>query len=305
MLKPYPSVPLVACLVLAATPVHSQQVIFDGFENTDGLTFNNDALVTTTPDGSVARLSSAAVNRSGSLFSTLPVSTAEFTSIFSFRISNSGGPILSGNDEGGADGLVFVVQNQANNVGSVGEGIGYRNIAPSLGIEFDTFFNASNNDPSQSHVGIDLNGNVDHAADGQGPTVNIGDVPSGSINRPGPELDDGDRWWAWAINDGEQISLFLTLNESSVVPERPSEPLLTFDVDLEEVLGGTSAFVGFTSATGSNFSDHDLLFFSYDNVVPEPSTLGLLAVSSGLLFRRREGRDRFATVSRAGRRIRT
>jgi hypothetical protein len=257
-------------------------VTYNGFATTAGLTINGGAATANSADGTVLRLTPAIGNRGGSAFSTQKVSTSVFTSVFSFRISDSGGPVFDNNTESGADGLVFVVQNQANNVGSVGEGIGFSGISPSLGVEFDTWGNASNNDPSQSHVGIDLNGNVNHALAGQGPTVNIGDTNAATSALPGPELDSGVRWWSWVVYDAQTLSVYLTQNDSVTEPVRPVSPLLTFSVNLESTLGGSTAFAGFTSGTGSDFANHDILYWRYTETVPEPASLLSALAALGL-----------------------
>jgi hypothetical protein len=185
------------------------------------------------------------------------------------------------NNEPGADGLVFVVQNVANNVGVAGQGIGYAGIGTSIGVEFDTWGNAGNNDPSQSHIGIDVNGSVNHAAAGQGPTAIIGNTNVPSTDLPGPELDDGDRWWSWVIYDGTDLDVYLQRSESTAPPSLPAAPLLSFSLDLSATLGGSDqAFVGFTSGTGADWANHDVLYWRYNEfVIPEPATTTLVVLS--------------------------
>jgi hypothetical protein len=202
----------------------------------------------------------------GSVFSTVPVSTEKFTSIFSFRITDPGGPLFDGNTSNGADGLAFVVQNVANNVGTTGEGIGYQGLSPSIGITYDTWHNPENNDPSQNYVGIDINGNVVHGPS-NGPTVTL----------PAPELGAGDRWWSWVVYDSQNLAVYLLNSESAVEPPRPGAPILSLSGNLQALLGQGSAFAGFTSATGSDWENHDLLYWRY-TPVPEPSTLALLGI---------------------------
>lgn len=117
----------------------------------------------------------------------------------------------------------------------------------SLGVEFDTWKNSANNDPSQSHVGININGSVNHNSGL--PTVNI----------TNPELDEGaNRWYAWVEYDGAVLEVRLSLDS-----ERPDEPLIATEIDLVSILGQTTAYVGFTSATGAAWSNHVLIDWAY------------------------------------------
>lgn len=66
-----------------------------------------------------------------------------------------------GNKDGnGADGIVFAFQNQCTSSGSLGGSLGIGGVTPSFLVEFDVFQNPS--DPSDDHVAILKNGNVDH-----------------------------------------------------------------------------------------------------------------------------------------------
>ena len=181
-----PTQPLIAAILAAAatTTALADNVIFDGFSDTTGLAINGSAFATNTTDGDVMRLTSATGNQAGSIFSDTLVDATNFSTKFSFRITEPGGAVFDNNDEPGADGFVFVVQPISNSLGGLGQGIGYEGIGTSLGVEFDTWGNAGNNDPSQSHVGLNLNGSVDHNG-----------LPTHDVT--GPELDDADRWYSW------------------------------------------------------------------------------------------------------------
>ena len=89
---------------------------------------------------------------------------------FSFRI-------YLGDNDGGADGVAFLLRGVGSQgQGSSGGGVGYQGISPSFAVEFDTYANGSNGDPSQDHTAIQLNGNPNHnnsSANIFGP-VNIG-----------------------------------------------------------------------------------------------------------------------------------
>ena len=68
-----------------------------------------------------------------------------------------------GNNDGGADGMFFVIQQVGNNIlGEAGGGIGFSGFQPSLGIEFDTHQNFEYIDPTYDHLSILRNGNVNH-----------------------------------------------------------------------------------------------------------------------------------------------
>lgn len=118
------------------TSAGATSVTFSDFSNTSTLTLNGSAAAVSTTDGSVLRLTSAAVGQSGSAFNTATIQTSTFSTYFSFRITNPGGTLFDGNTETGADGLVFVVQNVSASIGGSGQGIGYAGIGHSVGVEF-------------------------------------------------------------------------------------------------------------------------------------------------------------------------
>jgi len=259
-----------AAVILVATAASADVVNFSDFSDTSGLVLNGSAAATTTSDGEVMRLTNAAGNRAGSVFSETQVDATDFSTKFSFRISDPGGSIFDGNTENGADGFVFVVQPIDNSLGGLGQGIGYSGIGTSLGIEFDTWHNSANNDPSQSHVGVNLNGSVNH---------NSG-LPTADIS--GPELDDGDQWFTWIDYDGTTLEVRL-----SMVDARPVDALISYELDLTTVLGQDTAFVGFTSATGAAWANHDIIDWSYTGFVPAPGTAVLLGMAGIATTRRR------------------
>ncbi|MCF8258472.1 MAG: gliding motility-associated C-terminal domain-containing protein [Flavobacteriales bacterium] len=70
--------------------------------------------------------------------------------------------VFLGTDNGGADGIAFVLQPISTSIGVGGGGLGYQGIDPSVSIEIDTYQNGSNGDPQYDHVAIMANGNSDH-----------------------------------------------------------------------------------------------------------------------------------------------
>src|SRR5262249_42888804 len=155
-----------------------------------------------------------------------------FSTFFKFQIKNSGG--IGDGDGVGADGIVFVVQTQNNNVGGVGGGLGYQGIHPSLGIEFDTYDNGTGaGDPNGNHVGVDLNGSLNSVATALEPT----------------RFNNGDVWDVWVDYDGTNHTIQVRWSDDSVSSTRPGASMLSYNVDLTSVLGQNSAFLGFTAGT--------------------------------------------------------
>jgi hypothetical protein len=246
---------------------------FADFSSVTGLTLNGNAAQV----GNVLRVTPATFSQAGSAFSTSTIALgtdASFSTFFRFRFSGAGGS-CDGTGTCGADGLVFVVQTVANNVGGLGGGIGYDGIANSVGIEFDTWNNGGIDDNSSNHVGIDVGGSVDSLG-------TVTEVTEADMN-------NGDIWNVWIDYDGATNLLEVRLTQALA---RPATALLSLTRDLAADLGTNSAFVGFTSGTGSAFANHDVLSWQFEDrfapigqppaSVPVPGTMLLLA--SGLLM---------------------
>ena len=133
---------LTALMVSAAGLAHPAfgQITISDFSTASGLHLNGNASIA----GSALRLTPALPGQAGSTFSTSAITLAanvSFNSFLTLRITDSGG--ISDGDGVGADGLVFVVQTNANNVGGAVGGIGYLGMSNSLGVEFDTYDNGT------------------------------------------------------------------------------------------------------------------------------------------------------------------
>lgn len=269
---------IASLLALGATAnAYATVVAFPNFSSTAGLTINYDAAITTTGDGDVLRLTPAQTLQRGSAFSTTTIHAANFSTAFSFRISSAGGDPIDCNPNGGADGFVFVVQNISASTGGFGAGIGYSGIGSSIGVEWDTWCNAANNDPNSNHLGIDVGGSVVHSG--------------GDTAMVDTRFDDGNQWYGWVDYDG--TTLEVRTNQTGI---RPLNPMLTRALDIPALIGANTACVGFTSGTGSNWGNHDILAWEYrdsfnpignQTSVAEPATLALLATALPLLRRYR------------------
>jgi large repetitive protein len=213
------------------------------FSDTSLLTVNGSAATPTTADGTVLRLTPALTGQSGSAFSTAQIEAAAgFNTRFRFRITNPGG-VADVTGQTGADGFTFAIQTETNSPATVGAGIGYEGISPSIAVEFDTFLNPGNQDPSTNHIGIDVNGIV---------------VSVQTVDVPDLRFDNGAEYFAWIDYDGTTLEVRL-----STTPTRPEAPIISRAIDIPAVLGGNTAFVGFTSATGGAFGDHDILSWQF------------------------------------------
>jgi hypothetical protein len=231
--------PLVCLSLLSVlAPAALADFNFPNFDDVTPLQLNGTAAKVFDGSQNVLRLTPAVNSSAGSAFSKTPFSLAadaSFSSVFSFRISDPHGA--------GADGIVFVVQTVANNVGGAGGGIGYLGIPKSVGVEFDTFDNgAGSGDLDANHVAIDTNGTFD----------TLGTPLPGALG----DMDQGGLYYAWVDYNGATDLMEVRINNSST---RPASPLVTRTLDIPTILGATDAFVGFTAATGGANNAHDIL----------------------------------------------
>lgn len=274
-----------ALLIGGGSHAVAATITFPDFSSTSGLTFSGSATTTTTPaDGPVLRLVPALQSQAGSAFSSATINASNFSTVFQFRLTNPGG-CCDGYGQFGADGLVFVVQNVSSSIGGGGGGLGYAGISPSVGVEFDTWFNGDVGDVNSNHVGIDTNGSV----------TSLTQLPVT------PNFDNGDVWTAWIDYDG--TALDVRVNNTGV---RPVLPTLSALVDIPTLISSPTAYVGFTAGTGFAYENHDILAWEYSDTfrqggvdvpstVPEPGSLlllgtGGLALAQRLTRRRAKGR---------------
>jgi gliding motility-associated-like protein len=147
--------------------------------------------------------------------------------------------VFLGCNDGGADGMAFVLQPLSVNAGSSGGGLGYQNIAPSLAIEMDTYQN--NTDPSYDHMALQVNGVVTH---GTGSTL------AGPIQTSATSSNVEDCAWHSLQVSWNPTTQTFTVSFDGVVR-------MTYSGNILAAFGGTpQAYWGFTAATGGASNQH-------------------------------------------------
>jgi gliding motility-associated-like protein len=172
------------------------------------------------------RLTAASNTQSGSVWN---VNLLNLSNPFNFTFD-----VYLGCNDGGADGLAFVLQPLSVNAGSSGGGIGYAGISPSLAVELDTYQNGG--EPAYDHMALQRNGVVGH----NGPNTLTGPVP---ITPTSANVED----CAW-----HQLNVVWdpTTNTFTVYFDGALRMTYTGDI-INNIFGGNpNVYWGFTAATG-------------------------------------------------------
>jgi Legume lectin domain len=223
----------------------------------------------------VLRLTPSSPNQAGSAFNLNAIqlgNSVSFSTAFAFQLTAGGGSLSDGNQPPappGADGIVFVLNITTNNVGALGQGFGYQGIPNPIGIKFDTWQDGVANgfpqdiDPTGNFVAVYTNGGTQTAGYLPYSPGNPGTTPQ--YYAPTTFMKNGDVWFAWIDYDGSTHRLDVRLSDG--VNVRPSNPQLSQTIDLgnASILGSSpQVFAGFTSATGAQYNNQDILFWQFD-----------------------------------------
>ncbi|KAF8396619.1 hypothetical protein HHK36_018243 [Tetracentron sinense] len=169
---------------------------------------------------------------------------ASFSTFFSFSVTNLNPTSIGG-------GLAFLISPDDETVGEAGGFLGLVNGKGSLSgfvaIEFDTLMDVEFKDINGNHVGLDLNSMV---------STQVGDL--GDV---GVDLQSGDLVNAWIEYDGSTQVINVSVSYSNVQPE---EPLLSFNVDLDEFVEDFM-FVGFSGSTQGSTEIHSIEWWSFSS----------------------------------------
>jgi hypothetical protein len=271
------------CAALALSTGARAGVIADysNFCDTTGLTLVGNATTTSGPNCAL-QLTSASGGESGAGYSTTAVTLGAgdtFSSTFQFQITDPGGIDP-------ADGIVFVLSAGSAGLGGSGLGIGYAGVGNSVGIEFDTYDNGDADGDSSNHIAIDEDGNVtDGNSESDQDLVNVYGVqtcdftgsPSTYLS-PGC-MSNGDVWSVTISYDGSNLSL-----TASDPAESSADMVYTsLPIDIGSFIGGSTAYVGFTSGTGLGYDNQDILSWQFANdtslAAPEPASFSLAGLA--------------------------
>ncbi len=145
-------------------------------------------------------------------------------------------------DNNGADGMVFVLQTVGTAaIGDQGFGLGFQGFNPSFGIEFDTFSNPANNDPTFDHVAFQQNGNVSH----NNPSNLAGPVQTSATNIN--------------VEDGQDHLVRISWDPITQMVELYVDCVLRLSDQnnlIGSIFGGNNlVYWGFTGSTGGSFNN--------------------------------------------------
>ncbi|AXC12918.1 hypothetical protein ACPOL_3635 [Acidisarcina polymorpha] len=177
------------------------------------------------------QLTNGGFSEAGSAFYTKPVNIQSFTTDFTFQQSNPNG-----------DGFTFTIQNNsAAALGGDGGSLGYAGIGKSVAIKFDLF---SNSGEGPNSTGLYING-----AQPTAPAVSLVNTP---IN-----LHSADYTTAHITYDGTNLTITLT---DTITLGTWSH---SFAVNIPAIVGGNTAYVGFTGGSGGLSSSQKVTSWTY------------------------------------------
>lgn len=213
------------------------QVDFSGgFATTTGLQNNGSSVFA----ANRIQLTQAVGNQAGSCFFTTQQNVANFTCSFEFDFNVGTGAM--------ADGMCFVIQRVgAAALGGTGGGMGYSGIATSVAVKFDNYTSPN------SYTGIYQNG--------AGPGA-----PETQLN-PGLDFHNSNIFRVDMTYNGTALAVVITDTVTNATANQ------SYTIDIPTVIGGNTAFVGFTAGTGGQNALHEIVRWTFANPPPAPATL--------------------------------
>jgi hypothetical protein len=237
----------------ASLTIQSPTASYPSGFDTLGMVLNGGASI----GGGALQLTDGGKYEARSAYFSAPLNIQQFTTDFYFQQLNAI-----------ADGITFVIQNQGlNALGTDGGGIGYgaspisgtgASIGKSVAVKFDLYNVVGQGTDS---TGIYTNG----AAPGV-PAINL--TPTGIILRSGHLMH------AHFIYDGTNLTLTLTDTTTNAVATE------VFPINIPAVVGGNTAYVGFTGGTGNSTATQNILSWTYAANLP-PTAVPVITPAGG------------------------
>lgn len=220
---------------LECRQVPTTLLAFPGFDGANGLSFNGTARI----EGDRLRLTDGNTFQAGSSFTINPVDVTQFSTSFTFQLTNPG-----------ADGITFTLQGGSPAaLGPAGGGMGYGpsvtggtgGIDRSVAVKFDLF---NNEGEGVNSTGLYTNG--------QAPTV-----PAIALDGTGLTLHSGNPFAVRMLYDGSTLRVRITDGVTGATASQ------SYPVNIPAIVGGNTAFVGFTASTGAFTATQDILSWNY------------------------------------------
>lgn len=210
----------------------------NGFAGAASLfTFNGSAAL----NGSRLQVTNGGTNQAGSAFYNTPVNVQSFTTDFALQLLNPS-----------ADGFTFTIQGNAPTaLGPSGGGLGYGpdhtggtgGIPKSIAIKFDLYNNSGEGSDS---TGLYTNG--------ASPTVPSTDLTSSGIN-----LHSGDLMSVHITYNGTNLAMTITDTVTNASFQT------SWPVNIPAIVGGNTAYAGFTGGTGGLTADQEVQSWSFSS----------------------------------------
>jgi hypothetical protein len=235
----------------ATTPAQSASggLDFSGGFASNLLTLNGSAKL----NGSALQLTDGGAAEAASVFFPSAVNVSAFSTKFTFQIQDVTNP--------GADGLTFCIQNVGPTaLGLSGGALGYGTdatgdgggIANSVAVKFKLFNSVGEGNDS---TGLLLSG-------GPPTTVNSVDLSNTGIN-----LHSGDVFKVAMTYDGATLKVTITDTATLATASQ------SYAVNIPALVGGNTAYVGFTGGTGGLTAIQKILNWTYSPMLAPPSGL--------------------------------
>ncbi len=249
---------MTAGLILAASPAFAAgtTIIYKNFNNTSAFTFAGTAVTAQEHGQGVLRVSQDAESQSGAVYLTTPIklpASGDFETAFKFVIHGTA------TTNPWADGLTFVLAKSPVGLGSTansGSDLGYAGVTNSMAVEYDIYYN-STFDGGPNEVAVDTNGSVDVQANpinSWGQPYAQGTACEVNGQQPANCLADGQIWTTTIKYIGGY--LYITAQDG----KNPAYPVVQhYAVNLPQLLGGNTAYVGFTGGAGLYHAAIDIL----------------------------------------------